>query len=1225
MALNGTRSKVRLAWLVIPNGALTFRELALTIPHLTFVPRKRASTTAHLVQALSSAICLIFFSVCAQAQPAAHFSGTISTVGNGFGYPDGVAVDSAGDVFVADTGNSFVKEIVAVNGVVSSSSNVNTIGSGFDYPQGVAVDSAGNVFVADTGGGAVKEIVAVNGVVSSSSTVNVVGSGFTHPAGVAVDASGDVFVADYQTNAVYEIVAVSGAVSSSSTVNTIGSNFNGPEGVAVDANGNVFVADTSNNAVKEIVAVSGAVSSSSTVTTVGSDFEYPFGVAVDGSGNVFVVDRSSNPLHEIVAVSGAVSSSSTVNDLGSGFYDPDGLAVDSHGDIFLADTFNTRVAELQLNSVNFGSLPVATSTPTTLTLTFTIDTGGTISGPTVLTEGVTGLDFTDAGTGSCTMNGSDDYEEGDTCTVDVTFTPTQPGLRYGAVTLSSEGTTIATTYVYGTGIGPQVAFAPATLSTLASSFTDPLGVATDSAGNVFVADVNNNAVKEIVAVGGKVSSSSVVNTIGNGFSYPKGVAVDGAGNVFVADFNNNAVKEIVAVNGAVSSSSAVNTVGSEFDRPFGVAVDAGGDVFVADLGDNAVYEIVAVNGTVSSSSTVIPISSSFSGPTSVAVDAAGDVFVTDQANSAVDEIVAVNGAVSSSSTINTVGSGFNYPTGVAVDGNGNVYVADLLNNAVKEIVAVNGTVSSSSTVNTLGGSYSYPAGVAVDSKGNVFVGDQLNNAVKEIDVVDAPSLSFASTAVGSTSSDSPKTVTVTNNGNAPLTLEVPTTGLNPTISTGFTYGGSSTCPQLLTTSSAATLPAAASCTISISFTPTASGSITGSLVATDNALNATGPNYAKQTISLSGPATGGAISTSTALASSTLNPKYGVPVVLTATVKPTPVGTPLGTVSFYSGGTLLGTVPLNSSGTATLSIDLPLGSNSIKAVYSGSAKYAGSTSSALSVYERADTALTLSASPNTQLYNNPIVLTAQATSPTPGTLTGTVSFLDGTSLIATVQVGTNGQAAYSVSTLADGGHSLTATYSGDSKFEPSGSAVAITVGDINLYLGKDNDKSVLPGASVSYTFPLSPLVTPKFLYDVHLTATGLPPGATYTFSPASIPAGSGSLPVTLTVQTAKGVASLDMPTSPGQRNSSCGLTALAFGLLLPLVGAKQVRKRLRALPIPLVMIFCTVISLGAMIGLNGCGAGGFYGPNTSSGNYTITVTATSANLVRTSTVKLTIR
>jgi hypothetical protein len=98
-----------------------------------------------------------------------------------------------------------------------------------------------------------------------------------------------------------------------------------------------------------------------------------------------------------------------------------------------------------------------------------------------------------------------------------------------------------------------------------------------------------------------------------------------------------------------------------------------------------------------------------------------------------------------------------------------------------------------------------------------------------------------------------------------------------------------------------------------------------------------------------------------------------------------------------------------------------------------------------------------------------------------------------------------------------------------------------------------------------------------------------------------------------------------MPTSPGQRNSSCGLTALAFGLLLPLVGAKQVRKRLRALSIPLVMIFCTVISLGAMIGLNGCGAGGFYGPNTSSGNYTITVTATSANLVRTSTVKLTIR
>jgi hypothetical protein len=126
----------------------------------------------------------------ARAQTA-HFSGVVSTIGSGFGIPYGVAVDGEGDVFVADTSNNVVKEIVAVGGVVSSSSTVNTIGSGFTQPMGVAVDSGGDVFVADYGHSAVKEIIAVGGMVSSSSTVNTIGSGFSTPYGVAVDRSGD--------------------------------------------------------------------------------------------------------------------------------------------------------------------------------------------------------------------------------------------------------------------------------------------------------------------------------------------------------------------------------------------------------------------------------------------------------------------------------------------------------------------------------------------------------------------------------------------------------------------------------------------------------------------------------------------------------------------------------------------------------------------------------------------------------------------------------------------------------------------------------------------------------------------------------------------------------------------------------------------------------------------------------------------------------------------------
>jgi len=366
-------------------------------------------------------------------------------------------------------------------------------------------------------------------------------------------------------------------------------------------------------------------------------------------------------------------------------------------------------------------------------------------------------------------------------------------------------------------------------------------------------------------------------------------------------------------------------------------------------------------------------------------------------------------------------------------------------------------------------------------------------------------------------------------------------------------------------------------------------------------------------------------STTTVVSSSNLTPGLGVAITLTATVAPASTDTLPGTVSFYSGSTLLGSSPL-VGGVASLSgVLLPPGPNAVTAVYSGSADYAGSTSAALSISLQSATTLTLSAIPTTQLYNNPIVLTAQVIAAAGGVPSGTVTFLDGTTVVTTVPVGANGVATYSIATLADGSHSLTAAYSGSSYFLPSsstGAAIAITIGDINLNLGGDQSRSVVPGAAVSYTFPLSPLVTPTFLYDVQLTATGLPPGATYTFSPATIPAGSGSLPVTLTIQTTKGTASLSIPAAPGQQSSSRGFMAIAFGLLVPLFGARSVRRRLKAMPKSMLMILFAVLSLGVTLGLSGCGSSGFFGPTSTSGNYTITVTATSADLVRSSTVKL---
>jgi sugar lactone lactonase YvrE len=140
------------------------------------------------------------------------------TVGIGYSNPRGIAVDARGDVFVADFNNHLLKEIMAgtgdaASGTVNTSSSVENVGSGFEYPEGVAVDRSGDVFVAYSGKSVsglsysmMKEIVAnASGVSSNSPVITVVGSGFSALYGVAVDGNGNVFAVDPSKNAVKKI------------------------------------------------------------------------------------------------------------------------------------------------------------------------------------------------------------------------------------------------------------------------------------------------------------------------------------------------------------------------------------------------------------------------------------------------------------------------------------------------------------------------------------------------------------------------------------------------------------------------------------------------------------------------------------------------------------------------------------------------------------------------------------------------------------------------------------------------------------------------------------------------------------------------------------------------------------------------------------------------------------------------------------------------------------
>ncbi len=227
---------------------------------------------------------------------------------------------------------------------------------------------------------------------------------------------------------------------------------------------------------------------------------------------------------------------------GSTLSNANGVAVDSSGNVYYPNFTGGgtgTVNEIHLGPVNFGT--VNTGTPSTITGTFTFDTGGVISAPVVLTQGATGLDFTAAGTGTCTTNGTGHiYAINDTCTVTFNLTPKHPGLRLGAAQILSGGVVQASVNLYGIGTGPQVIYGPPVQTTLGGGFSGPIGVAVDGSGNVYVSDSGNNTVKEMTTNCAS-GSTACITTLGSGFSLPTGVAVDGSGNIYIADSGSNKV------------------------------------------------------------------------------------------------------------------------------------------------------------------------------------------------------------------------------------------------------------------------------------------------------------------------------------------------------------------------------------------------------------------------------------------------------------------------------------------------------------------------------------------------------------------------------------------------------------------------------------------------------------------------------------------------------------
>jgi sugar lactone lactonase YvrE len=298
-----------------------------------------------------------------------------------FNSPQGVSIDSSGNIYVADTYNHIIRKITSV-GVVTTLAGSGTgkfiDGTGkkasFNQPFGIAIDSSGNIYVADTYNHRIRKITSV-GVVTTLAGSGIGefadGTGkkasFKYPRGVAVDSSGNIYLADQNNNIIRKITS-GGIVTTLAGSGTgtfadgTGKNasFYGPYGVAVDSSGNVYVADTNNQRIRKIT--SGGVVTTLAGSGTGqfadgtgknASFNYPYGVAVDSSGNIYVGDWNNNIIRKItsggIVTTLAGSGTGEFSD-GTGtnasFNYPLGVAVDSSGNVYVADQNNNIIRKI---------------------------------------------------------------------------------------------------------------------------------------------------------------------------------------------------------------------------------------------------------------------------------------------------------------------------------------------------------------------------------------------------------------------------------------------------------------------------------------------------------------------------------------------------------------------------------------------------------------------------------------------------------------------------------------------------------------------------------------------------------------------------------------------------------------------------------------------------------------------------------------------------------------
>jgi streptogramin lyase len=537
---------------------------------------------------------------------------------------------------------------------------------------------------------------------------NVDGTGpaaaFARPYGVAADSSGNLYVTDSANNTIRKstptgvVTTLAGTAGVAGSADGVGAaaQFNGPGAIAIDNAGTLYVLDDG-SAIRKITP-DGAV------TTLGSSLNAGSGIAVDKSGNVYF---SSFALDEILKVTpeGTVTSFAPPSQQ---FSEPRGLAIDDAGNLYVADWGNCTILKITpavVVTTVAGSTQVCTETDGT-------GTHATFNYPEELAVDATGNLYV-------TQN-------------------------YGYKTVRK--------------VTPE-----GVVTTVPGEFGSPQGIATDTAGNVYVADVDGNVVRKITAAGAVSaflggSAAGLVNGSGDvaQFSSPGDLAIDNAGNIYVNDDGNVALREITPAGEVTTHSQlaqepphgmssygslAFSSTGIFYYTETHVQIESQGPLFGAmDM------------SLLSSAGRSLTLVSCFATdnpcdfPAELAIDSRGNVYFSgDQTINRVDPagnvtVVAGEAGVAGSADGTGAAARFNAPTGIAIDSGGNVYVSDSGNNTIRKITPQNmvttlaGTAAVTGSQDGIGAAaeFHYPRGIVVDGNGDLYVADTWNNDIRKI-------------------------------------------------------------------------------------------------------------------------------------------------------------------------------------------------------------------------------------------------------------------------------------------------------------------------------------------------------------------------------------------------------------------------------------------------------------------------------------------------------------